>query len=92
MRELKTFYLRTYGCQMNELDSEIMIGQLLKRGLTRIDEEEAADLLIFNSRLSRAQGDGEDRQNGKKGPQKSDHRRHWLYGQCQEKFPLQEIA
>jgi tRNA-2-methylthio-N6-dimethylallyladenosine synthase len=49
MRSLKTFFLRTYGCQMNELDSEIMVGQLEKRGLTRIDEENDADLLIFNT-------------------------------------------
>lgn len=34
---------------MNELDSEIMVGQLEKRGLTRIDEETEADLLIFNT-------------------------------------------
>lgn len=49
MRQLKTFFMRTYGCQMNELDSEIMVGQLEKRGLCRIDDEETADLLIFNT-------------------------------------------
>ncbi len=48
-RQLKTFFLRTYGCQMNELDSEIMVGQLEKRGLCRIDDENEADLLIFNT-------------------------------------------
>lgn len=49
MRELKTFFIKTYGCQMNELDSEIMVGQLISRGLTRTDDEHAADLLIFNT-------------------------------------------
>ncbi|MBS0619931.1 MAG: tRNA (N6-isopentenyl adenosine(37)-C2)-methylthiotransferase MiaB [Verrucomicrobia bacterium] len=49
MRKLNTFYIRTYGCQMNELDSEIMVGLLEKRGLTRTQEEEGADLLIFNT-------------------------------------------
>lgn len=49
MRKLKTFFIRTYGCQMNELDSEIMVGQLEKRGLIRIDDESAADLLLFNT-------------------------------------------
>jgi tRNA-2-methylthio-N6-dimethylallyladenosine synthase len=49
MRFLKKFFIRTYGCQMNELDSEIMIGQLEKRGLTRTDDETDADLLIFNT-------------------------------------------
>ncbi len=49
MRELKTFFVRTYGCQMNELDSEIMVGLLEKRGLKRIEEEDGADLLLFNT-------------------------------------------
>ena len=34
---------------MNELDSEIMTGLLMKRGLTRSQDEEEADLLIFNT-------------------------------------------
>jgi len=46
---LNTFFIRTYGCQMNELDSEIMVGLLEKRGLRRIQEEDQADLLIFNT-------------------------------------------
>lgn len=49
MRQLQTFFVRTYGCQMNELDSEIMIGQLLQRGLLRTENEEEADLLLFNT-------------------------------------------
>ena len=34
---------------MNELDSEIMVGQLIQRGLTRVLEEDLADLLIYNT-------------------------------------------
>jgi tRNA-2-methylthio-N6-dimethylallyladenosine synthase len=49
MRQLKTFYIRTYGCQMNELDSEIMIGLLENRGLSRCHDELDADLLLFNT-------------------------------------------
>lgn len=49
MRELKTFFIKTYGCQMNELDSEIMVGLLQKRGLQRIEDEDHADLLLFNT-------------------------------------------
>lgn len=49
MREVKTFHVRTYGCQMNELDTEIMIGMLENRGLCRSTNEEEADLLIFNT-------------------------------------------
>lgn len=43
------FYIRTYGCQMNELDTEIMTGQLIKRGLKQTEDESLADLLIFNT-------------------------------------------
>lgn len=49
MQQPKTFFVRTYGCQMNELDSEIMIGQLENRGLQRTHDENHADLLIFNT-------------------------------------------
>lgn len=49
MAQLNTFFIRTYGCQMNELDSEIMVGQLEARGLKRIEDENAADLLIYNT-------------------------------------------
>ncbi len=48
-QELKTFFVRTYGCQMNELDSEIMVGLLEKRGLSRSEHEEEADLLLYNT-------------------------------------------
>lgn len=49
MRHLKKFYIRTYGCQMNELDTELIIGQLENRGLARSLNESEADLLIFNT-------------------------------------------
>ena len=45
----KTYFIRTYGCQMNELDTEIMAGQLEKRGLVPAPDEESSDLLIFNT-------------------------------------------
>ena len=49
MKEPKTYFIRTYGCQMNELDTEIMAGQLQKRGLLPALDEETADLLLFNT-------------------------------------------
>lgn len=49
MQQPKTFYVRTYGCQMNELDSEIMVGQLENRGLLQVQNEEEADLLLYNT-------------------------------------------
>lgn len=49
MRELKTFYIRTYGCQMNEQDSEVMAGALQQRGLTQTADELEADLILLNT-------------------------------------------
>ncbi len=49
MEPPKTFYLRTYGCQMNELDSEIVAGMLEQRGYCRSDDEKSADIIIFNT-------------------------------------------
>lgn len=46
---MKTFFIRTYGCQMNELDSQVMAGILLKRGLALTKNENEADLIIFNT-------------------------------------------
>lgn len=49
MEKPKTFFVRTYGCQMNELDSELMVGQLLKRGLKQVYDEKEGDVLLFNT-------------------------------------------
>lgn len=49
MKDPQTFFVKTYGCQMNELDTEIMVGLLEKRGLKRIEDEFSADLLLFNT-------------------------------------------
>lgn len=49
MDQAKTYFIRTYGCQMNELDTEIMAGQLEKRGLIKAPDEETADILLFNT-------------------------------------------
>jgi tRNA-2-methylthio-N6-dimethylallyladenosine synthase len=43
------FYIKTYGCQMNERDSEIMAGQLELMGYGRAGKEDAADLIIVNT-------------------------------------------
>lgn len=45
----KTFYIETFGCQMNVHDSEKVIGTLLSQGYTRVDTEEAADLIFYNT-------------------------------------------
>ena len=49
MKHPSTFFIRTYGCQMNELDSELMVGQLVQRGLKQVYDEKEGDLLLFNT-------------------------------------------
>lgn len=45
----KRVFIRTYGCQMNERDSEAALAALIKRGYVTADREEDADILIFNT-------------------------------------------
>jgi tRNA-2-methylthio-N6-dimethylallyladenosine synthase len=46
---LKTFYIETWGCQMNELDSERLSGSLKLRGYKRVDTEADANLILLNT-------------------------------------------
>jgi tRNA-2-methylthio-N6-dimethylallyladenosine synthase len=45
----KTFYLETFGCQMNVHDSEKVIGTLERQGYARVETEDAADLILYNT-------------------------------------------
>ncbi len=45
----KTFYIETFGCQMNAHDSEKVIGTLEHEGYTRVQDEEAAGLILYNT-------------------------------------------
>ena len=45
----KTFYIKTYGCQMNEHDSENMRGILKALGMILVSDFEDADLIILNT-------------------------------------------
>ena len=45
----KTFYVRTYGCQMNEHDSEKIKGMLKSVGFSASDELEKSDIVILNT-------------------------------------------
>ena len=45
----KTFYLETFGCQMNAHDSEKVIGTLEREGYTQVETEEDAGLLLYNT-------------------------------------------
>ena len=45
----KTFHITTFGCQMNEHDSEIMAGLLIEKGLTRTEDISQANIEILNT-------------------------------------------
>ena len=45
----KTFYLETFGCQMNVHDSEKVIGTLRQQGYRQVETVEAADLILYNT-------------------------------------------
>ena len=49
MASEKTFYLETFGCQMNAHDSEKVIGTLLHEGYTQVQVEEDAGLILYNT-------------------------------------------
>ncbi len=45
----KTFYLETFGCQMNAHDSEKVIGTLEQQGYRQVESEEEAGLILYNT-------------------------------------------
>src|SRR6476646_7555582 len=42
-------YIETVGCQMNELDSELVVATLRKQGYELTDSPGQADLVLFNT-------------------------------------------
>ncbi len=49
MATVKTFYLETFGCQMNAHDSEKVIGTLVHEGYRQVQNEEDAGLILYNT-------------------------------------------
>jgi len=45
----KTFYIETFGCQMNAHDSEKVIGTLEHEGYMRVQDEADAGLILYNT-------------------------------------------
>ena len=45
----KTFFIETWGCQMNDLDTQRMSGHLKLRGYRRVNDESSADLILLNT-------------------------------------------
>jgi tRNA-2-methylthio-N6-dimethylallyladenosine synthase len=45
----KTFFIETFGCQMNVHDSEKVIGTLISQGYRQVDSVEQAELIFYNT-------------------------------------------
>src|ERR1700756_5282905 len=46
---MRTFYIETFGCQMNAHDSEKVIGTLVSEGHSQVETPEQADLVLYNT-------------------------------------------
>jgi tRNA-2-methylthio-N6-dimethylallyladenosine synthase len=46
---VKTFYIETFGCQMNAHDSEKVIGTLVHQGYSQVATPDEADLVFYNT-------------------------------------------
>lgn len=51
------FYIETFGCKVNQYDSQEMADRLAERGFIRLNEPSAADIIIVNSCTVTAQSD-----------------------------------
>src|SRR5579863_2799482 len=47
--KVKTFYIETFGCQMNAHDSEKVIGTLLNQGYSQVPTPDEAELVFYNT-------------------------------------------
>lgn len=45
----KTFLIQTFGCQMNERDSETLAGMLMKMGFVETENREDAEIVVINT-------------------------------------------
>jgi tRNA-2-methylthio-N6-dimethylallyladenosine synthase len=54
---MRTYHLTTFGCQMNEHDSERMKGMLESLGYREVGERDTADLILFNTCSIREKAD-----------------------------------
>jgi tRNA-2-methylthio-N6-dimethylallyladenosine synthase len=53
----RRFYVRTYGCQMNEHDSERIAGLLTSEGMEATEDLESADVVVLNTCCIRENAD-----------------------------------
>lgn len=57
MGQGRTFYIRTYGCQMNEHDTEVMAGIFMQLGYESTDDIANADVVLLNTCAIREQAE-----------------------------------
>ena len=50
-------YIKTYGCQMNQRDSEDVAAKLKARGYELVQSEESADIILLNTCSVREQAE-----------------------------------
>ncbi len=53
----RRFHIRTFGCQMNEHDSEQIAGLLVAEGMEAVDDVEEADVVVLNTCCIRENAD-----------------------------------
>jgi tRNA-2-methylthio-N6-dimethylallyladenosine synthase len=53
----RRFYIRTFGCQMNEHDSQRIAGLLAAEGMEHTEDVEQADVVVFNTCCVRENAD-----------------------------------
>ena len=46
---MPTVYIETYGCQMNVADTELILGHLAGHGWDRVEQPDAADVILLNT-------------------------------------------
>ena len=46
---MPSVYLKTYGCQMNERDSEAVAAQLVAKGYSLATDADKADVVLLNT-------------------------------------------
>jgi tRNA-2-methylthio-N6-dimethylallyladenosine synthase len=49
MTDARRYYITTYGCQMNVLDSELLASAFEAEGMSRAVTEEEAEVVVFNT-------------------------------------------
>jgi tRNA-2-methylthio-N6-dimethylallyladenosine synthase len=65
----KTFFIETWGCQMNDLDTQRVAGQLRLHGYRRVEHADSASLILLNTCSIR---------------EKSEHKVHTRIGELRE--------